>query len=322
MASTGARVIYFGNSRTVFSNRHFEALTHTSADVVAFVDSPAASISTDRRAGLDSYIRDTVAGRGIPYSQPDDVNDPEFVAHCGRLQPDLFVAVGYTLKLGGPLLSVPKVGAVNFHASLLPAYRGLHPVFWALYNGEIVSGVTVHHLDAGLDTGPIAFQVRVNVRRRHSVAALYDRIILRSLPLVRRVVRAARHGGLPSRPQDDLCASYFSKVRDEHYRVDWRQPARIIEARVYSAPGKFYFEWSGQRIYPIDAAARNKFYSLEPGAVVRTDRFGAIVAAGSGSVRMSRVLIDGESRPVTTMQLRRGTGFGAPQVPPGQRETL
>ena len=312
MARTGVRVIYFGNSRTAFSNRHFEALTHTSADVVAFVDSPAASISTDQRGPVDSYIREAVADQGIPYFRPASLNDPEFVADCGRLEPDLFVAVGYTLKLGGPLLSVPKVGAVNFHASLLPAYRGLHPVFWALYNGERVSGVTVHHLDAGLDTGPIAFQVRVNVRRRDSVAALYDRIILRSLPLIRRVVRAARHGGLPSRPQDDLDASYFSKVRDEHHRVDWRQPARILEARVYSAPGKFYLESTGQRIYLMDADARNKSYPLEPGTVVRTDRFGAIVAAGCGSVRLSRVLIDGKLKPVTDLRLRRGMPVDVP----------
>ena len=312
MARTGVRVIYFGNSRTVFSNRHLEALTHTSADVVAFVDSPAASISTDQRGPVDSYIREALADQGIPYLRPASLNDPEFVADCGRLEPDLFVAVGYTLKLGGPLLSVPKVGAVNFHASLLPAYRGLHPVFWALYNGERVSGVTVHHLDAGLDTGPIAFQVRVNVRRRDSVAALYDRVILRSLPLIRRVVRAARHGGLPSRPQDDLGASYFSKVRDEHHRVDWRQPARIIEARVYSAPGKFYLESAGRRLYLSDVDARDKSYSREPGTVVRTDRFGAIVAAGCGSVRLSRVLIDGKLKPVTDLRLRRGIPVDVP----------
>ena len=66
MARTGVRVIYFGNSRTVFSNRHFEALTHTSADVVAFVDSPAASISTDQRGPVDSYIREAVADQGFP----------------------------------------------------------------------------------------------------------------------------------------------------------------------------------------------------------------------------------------------------------------
>ena len=312
MARTGVRVIYFGNSRTVFSNRHFEALTHTSADVVAFVDSLATAVSTDRRGALHSPILDSAASQGIRYFQPENVNDAAFVAECARLEPDLFIAVGYTLKLGQPLLSVPRVGAVNFHASLLPAYRGLHPVFWALYHGERVSGVTAHHLDAGLDTGPIAFQVRVNVRRRDSVAALYDRIILRSLPLVRRVVRAARHGGLPSRPQDDLGASYFSKVRDEHYRIDWRQPARILEARVYSAPGKFYLESTGQRIYLVDADARNKSYPLEPGTVVRSDRFGAIVAAGCGSVRLSWVLIDRKLTPVTDLRLRRGIPVDVP----------
>ena len=312
MSRSGVRVVYFGNSRTAFSNRHFEALTQAPAHVVAVVDSPAASISTDRRATPDSPILDSVAGQGIRYFQPEDVNDPAFVANCRRLEPDLFIAVGYTLKLGRPLLSVPRVGAVNFHASLLPAYRGLHPVFWALYHGERVSGVTAHHLDAGLDTGPIAYQVPARVHKRDSVESLYDRIISRSLPLVRRILYAGQRGVLPSRPQDERAASYFSKVRDRHYRIDWRQPARIIEARVYSAPGKFYFEWSGQKIYPIDAAARNKSYSLEPGAVVRTDRFGAIVAAGSGSVRLNKVLFEGNLTPIANLQLRQGVRLEVP----------
>ena len=312
MSRPGVRVLYFGNSRTAFSNRHFEALTQSSAQVVAFVDSPAASISTDRRTALDSPILDSVAGQGIRYFQPDDVNEPAFVANCRRLEPELLIAVGYTLKFGQSLLAVPRVGAVNFHASLLPTYRGLHPVFWALYYGERVSGATVHHLDAGLDTGPIAYQVPVRVRRRDSVETLYDRIISHSLPLVRRILYAGQRGVLPSRPQDERAASYYSKVHDRHYRIDWRQPARIIEARVYSAPGKFYFEWSGQRIYPIDAAARNKSYSLEPGTVVRTDRFGAIVAAGTGSVRLSRALSDGNLTPVTNLRLRQGVRVVAP----------
>lgn len=312
MSRPRVRVVYFGNSRTAFSNRHFEALTEASANLVAVVDAPAASISTDRRSTLDSPILNTAAGQGIAYFQPDDVNDQAFVANCRRLEPDLFIAVGYTLKLGSDLLSVPRVAAVNFHASLLPAYRGLHPVFWALFHGERVSGVTVHHLDAGLDTGPIAYQVPVRVHRRDSVATLYDRIISRSLPLVGRVVLAGQRGVLPRQPQDDQRASYFSKVRDRHYLIDWRQPARIIEARVYSTPGKFYFERSGRRIYLLDAVARNKSYSLEPGTVARTDRLGAIVAAGSGSVRLSRVLSDGDLMPVTDLRLREGFRVGAP----------
>ncbi len=312
MSLSGIRVVYFGNSHTAFSNRHFDALTQTSADVVAFVDSPATAVSTDRRATLDFPVKDSVESRGIRYFQPTDVNDQAFVDDCRRLEPDLFIAVGYTLKLGSELLSVPRVAAVNFHASLLPAYRGLHPVFWALHHGERTSGVTVHHLDAGLDTGPIAYQAPVRVRRRDSVETLYDRIISRSLPLVGRVVRAAQNGLLPRRFQDNQRASYFSKVRDRHYRIDWRQPAGTIESRVYSAPGKFYIEWSGRRIYPLDAAARNKSYSQEPGTVVRTDRFGAIVAAGSGSVRLNKVLLEGDLTLITNLRLRRGVRLEVP----------
>ncbi len=73
------------------------------------------------------------------------------------LCPDMFVAVGYTDLLRAPLLAVPRILAANFHASLLPAYRGRHPVFWALRHGERWAGLTVHVMDEGFDTGDVLY---------------------------------------------------------------------------------------------------------------------------------------------------------------------
>ena len=90
-------------------------------------------------------------------------------------------------------------------------------------------------------------------------------------------------------------------------RIDWRQPARTVESRVWAAPGKSYLEISGRRLYLLGADARTKSYPVNPGTLVRTDRFGLLVAAGIGSLRFSRVLIDGESIPVKELQLQQGT---------------
>ena len=96
--------------------------------------------------------------------------------------------------LKAEILAVPRLLAANFHASLLPAYRGKHPLFWALRNGERWTGLTVHVMDGGLDTGDILYQVRVRTRRDDTVASLYDRVIGRSLPLVGRLIADAEAG--------------------------------------------------------------------------------------------------------------------------------
>ena len=204
------KVIFFGNSQSVFSNRHFNALAKSACKILAVVDAPAAKRASTNPSKLTDVPAFTETARqlNIAVFEPSDPNSLEFVQVMEELSPDLFVAVGYTNLLKPALLAVPRIPAVNFHASLLPAYRGKHPVFWALRNGERWAGLTVHVMEPSVDTGDILYQVRLPTRRRDSVASLYNRIIDRSIELVPRLVDDAANNRFVRRPQSQTGASY------------------------------------------------------------------------------------------------------------------
>lgn len=251
------RVMFLGNSSSEFSNRLFEALTATEADVVAVVDSPG-----DRAAATTHGTMRVVPGAvgspdfvsyagacQIPSYCPSNVNSPQFVSTLSERMPDGILAAGYMSILKEDLLRIPRIAAINFHASLLPKYRGMHPVFWALRNNEGYSGITVHHMSSILDEGDIIFQNAVRILPTDTVSSLYGRIIEESVPLVERVVLGLKERGLPRRPQPREGASYYSEIKPEDYRVDWSMDALRIEAMVRTTPGKCFCCIAGKRVY-------------------------------------------------------------------------
>lgn len=207
------KVVFFGNSEGAFSNRHFEALLMLPCAIVGAVDvPPARRASTNTAVAATSFVA-TANDRGIPAFEPASPNTPAFIAAMQHLEPDVFLAVGYTNLLKAELLGIPRLLAANFHASLLPAYRGKHPLYWALRNGEEWVGLTVHVMDHELDTGDILYQVREPVLPGDTVADLYEKIMIQSVPLVGRLLADAEAGTLTRRPQGTAGASYYGAIR-------------------------------------------------------------------------------------------------------------
>ena len=295
------RVVFFGNSEGIFSNRHFAALRDVSCDVAGVVDvSPSRRTSTNALTTDGQSFVEYARERQIPAFEPDRPNSPEFVEMMRGLRPDLFLAVGYLNRLGQDLLAAPRLLAANFHASLLPAYRGLHPVFWTLRAGERWAGLTVHVMDAGLDTGDILYQVRLRTRRDDSVASLYDRIIDRSVGLVGQLIADAGTGRLPRRPQPAQGASYFSSVRDEDFRLDWQRPAEELRRWICSTPGRCFFEGARGRVFVRDAEVAPGTGGY-PGEVIRLGRSRCTISAGDAGLSLGRVqtaesrVVDGDA---------------------------
>jgi methionyl-tRNA formyltransferase len=216
------RVVFFGTSSGAFSNRHFASLLDAAlldavlleqgCSVVAVVDAPAGGPASTNKGSSTRPFTEEARRRGIPVFAPPKPAAPDFVQALAALEPDLFLAAGYTGIFRAPLLAVPRLLTANFHASLLPAYRGLHPLFWALHHGERQVGITVHVVDEGIDTGDILYQSPVPVREGDTVTTLYDRVMEESLPLVRRLVVEAAAGTLHRRPQPSEGASYYSHI--------------------------------------------------------------------------------------------------------------
>lgn len=295
---TEPRVVFFGDSNGVFSNRFFHALARAPCAITAVVDMPPESWTSTNKAALTiAPFRDAAAERRIPVFDSEDPNDPGLVRELAGMEPDLLVAVGYARILKPSLLAVPRLAPVNFHASLLPAYRGKHPVFWALRHGEKSAGLTVHIMDPHLDTGDILYQVRVRTRRRDTVASLYSRIMDRSVSLMGRLVSQAAAGRLRPRPQPEAGASYYSSIQEEDFRLDWTRDAEPLRRWVCTSPGQCFFTVGGERIYVMDAETGRRADpagSAPPGTLVRLGREHATVAAGSGALRIGQVRL-GES---------------------------
>jgi methionyl-tRNA formyltransferase len=246
------------------------------------------STNTRTQAGAPNFV-EYARQRGIPAFEPASPNRPEFVRAMADLRPDLFLAVGYMNQLREEVLQIPRLLAANFHASLLPAYRGKHPLFWALRNDEPWAGLTVHVMSSGLDTGDSLYQVRVRTRCDDSVAGLYDRVIARSLPLVGRLIADAEAGRLRPRPQGEAGASYYSSVAAADFRLDWTRPATQLRRWISTSPGQCYFDAAGQRVYVMAAELVPAAESAAPGTLLSIARSTCTVATGKDALRLRRL---------------------------------
>ena len=238
-------------------------------------------------------------------------DDAGFIASLRKLNPDLFIAVGYALILKSQLLELPRLLAVNFHASLLPEYRGKHPVFWALRNAEKWAGLSVHVMDRGIDTGDLIYQVKVRTRRNDSVASLYERIMARSLPLIEQLVVDAERGSIHPYPQPQESGSYYSGTTDEDFRLDWNWPAEGIRRYITVTPGKCYVELDEGRLHFFDARIEDCQNAVQPGSLLRIGYRRAVVAANPGAVSIGQVRLgEGQVESMAAFCRRKGMDTG------------
>jgi methionyl-tRNA formyltransferase len=312
------RAVFFGSSDSVFSNRHFHALVEGECSVAAVVDVPPArraSTNPSRQEG-GNFI-EIARSKGIPCFEPASPNTAEFVRDIRALEPDFFMAVGYMLLLKSDVLSVPRVAAANFHASLLPVYRGKHPVFWALRNGEPWCGLTVHHMSPGLDTGDIIFQVRVATTQTDSVSTLYERIMSASVPLVPNLIAAVAVKTVPRRPQPAEGASYFGAATEVDYRISWTMTSARIARWVTATPGMCFVDVNGRRLFLADARVAEGSPGARAGTLLALRPELCRVAASDGSIEIRR-LRSGDGMDMSAHEAFHGLGLGEGAVLGGQ----
>lgn len=116
-------------------------------------------------------VKDAAKNSGFAYRSVDDANSPEFLSRVQELAPDLIVTISPTQILKKSILQIPRLGIINVHSSFLPRHRGLYPVYWAMANGDDEVGVSIHHIDEGIDTGDVLLQEGFSLA---GVATLHD----------------------------------------------------------------------------------------------------------------------------------------------------
>lgn len=304
------RVVFFGNSASVFTARHFQALMKIPCVLCGVVDVPAEKRVTTNPLSSDllDFVR-IAQERSIHTFCPAKTDDPAFIDGVGELEPDLFLTVGYALILKAAALRIPRLLAANFHASLLPDYRGKHPVFWALRAGERWAGLTVHALDDGIDTGDILYQVKVRTRRCDRVSTLYDRIMDHSTRLVGKLVADVDHGSVPRQPQEKGSGSYFSSTKKEDFRLDWSWDAERIRRMVTITPGECFIQLGSHQLYFLDAEYYQDEKGVAPGTLLKLGRKRAVIKTGDKAVSFDKLRIDSSNIVIPASQLLQELGL-------------
>ena len=243
---------------------------------------------------------------GVPLLSVRDLNRPEEVARVAELRPDLIIVIGWTRLLAEALLALPRLGAIGFHASLLPRYRGRAPVNWAIINGEAETGNTMFYLDPGVDTGDIIDQRAIPIEDTDDCATLYEKVSDAGTAMLLQHLPGLRAGTAPRRRQDASLATVMPRRRPEDGRIDWTRGRRAlfdwVRALTHPYPGAFT-ELAGRRLFVWRAETGSAATTSRPGTLLEGPDGAIEVATGDGTLRLHAVQWDGE--PEATAEILR-----------------
>lgn len=280
-----------------------EQLLNSGFEVAAVVTNP------DRPAGrgmelAQSPIKEAALHAGIEVLQPDKARDPALHERLSKLAPDAAIVVAYGKILPATLLDIPRLGFVNVHFSLLPAYRGAAPVQRALMDGVTETGVSILVLTEGMDEGPVLSAEAIEVGADDTAGTLGRRLAEVGAKLLACILPGYASGDIQPAPQDDARATYAPKIATAEARIDWTRPAESIRNLVRAlnpAPGAWTtFRDLRLKVYAVKHADDGE---LSPGEV-RAERQ-LVVGTSDGALALNEAQVAGKRR-MTGSELARG----------------
>ena len=267
----------------------------------------------DRPAGRGMALQSSpvklwAASHGIALTQPHslrlDGKYPEEAA-AARLaieaaNADVMLVAAYGLILPQWVLSLPRSGCLNIHASLLPRWRGAAPIHRAIEAGDAETGVTIMQMDAGLDTGDMLLTGRVRIDAQETTASLHDKLAELGGQLIVEALGQAARGELRPVKQPEDGVTYAHKIEKAEALIDWSQAADVIARRIRAFdpfPGA-QTRLNGETLklwrYELDSCLRTEYGGF--GTILSVDANGVRVACGEGVLRLTELQRAGGKR--------------------------
>jgi len=273
-----------------------------------------------------SPVKALAEARGLSIQQPATLKTEAARAPVLAVALDVLVVAAYGLILPPPILSWPRHGCLNIHASLLPRWRGAAPIQRAVLAGDAETGITIMHMEAGLDTGPMIDAVRVAVLPRDTTGTLQSRLAtVGGKAIVATLARLASQKRLAATPQPVAGSTYAPKVGRNEAAIDWSLSAAEIDRQIRAfdpTPGAFTaLEGELVKLWRAEPVAETEG-SAVPGSVLGADSTGIVVACGTGALRVLELQPAGGKRlPAAAFaagrRLARDRRFETPARQPG-----
>jgi methionyl-tRNA formyltransferase len=231
-----------------------QGLIKSGHNIIAVVTQPDRPKGRGREM-LPPPVKIEAEAHKIEALQPEKVREPEFIKRLNEYKPDCIVVAAFGQILPREILSLPRYGCINLHASLLPKYRGAAPINRAIINGEKKTGVTSMFMDEGMDTGDILLQREVEIGENDNAGTLHDELSKMGSDVILETLDGLEKGTIKRIKQDASLATYAPKLKKEDCLIDWNLKAREIVNRIRGltpAPGAYTF-YNGKRLKITDA---------------------------------------------------------------------
>jgi methionyl-tRNA formyltransferase len=267
-----------------------ESNEHELAGVVTQPDKPVGRAQRIEAPPIKAALAD---GR-VPLLQPKRIKTEDAVAEIGALAPDVIVVMAYGQILPRSVLEIPRVACLNLHASLLPRHRGAAPIQAAIIAGDRETGISVMYMDEGLDTGDVQLQKRFEIAPDETGGSLHDRLAVLAPDALKEALTQLQAGTAPRIPQDSSAATYAPKLEREHGRIDWAEPAALIERKI-----RAFNPWPGAfAILRDDVGAEQKLKVFRASVVdsCSADPANLVIPARTGAVSLEEVQLEGKRR--------------------------
>jgi methionyl-tRNA formyltransferase len=286
-------VVFFGTPQfAVPTLRRLLDSTHSVAGVITQPDRPRGRGQKITHAPVKALALE----RGIPVYQPDRLKPPEVADTLRGWQADLGVVAAYGRIIPEHLLTIPRLGMINVHASLLPKYRGAAPVHRAVINGDSQTGVTIMRVVKELDAGGMFAKVTRPIRPDETSDVVETALSEMGAELLVTVVDQLMSGTAREEPQDDARATYAPRLTKEEGLIDWTRSASEIHNRIrglYPWPHAYTFFKATRLIVLRSEVATTGATAASPGTILRVTSEAIHVATGDGELAMRDVQPEG-----------------------------
>jgi len=245
-----------------------------------------------------SPVKNLAIYNNTPVFQPDSLRGGNCANILRELQCDMVAVVAYGKLLPAEILSIPPLGAVNIHASLLPKYRGAAPIQWAVLNGETMTGVTSMFMSQELDAGDIILTKEINIGEDETSGELFERMGVLGASLLSETVAAIASGSAHPIPQNHKDATYAPMLKKDMSLINWETSAFHIKCKVRGLnPWPYATALLGGtlcKLFSVDIVKSDD--SIKPGEIISADKNGLIIACGDGAVIIKELQAPGGKR--------------------------
>ncbi|MBU7585558.1 MAG: methionyl-tRNA formyltransferase [Nostoc sp. TH1S01] len=321
------KVVFFGTPEFAIPTLE-KLLNHPEFEILAVVTQPDKRRERGNKL-TPSPVKTLALQQNLPVWQPERVKkDSETLTKLQQTEADVFVVVAYGQILSKKILSMPKLGCVNVHGSILPKYRGAAPIQWCLCNGELETGITTMLMDAGMDTGDMLLKATTPIRLLDNADNLAERLAAIGGDLLIETLLKLKHQEIQPIPQNNAEATYAPLIQKQDYQLDWSKSAIQLHNQIRGFYPNCFTTFRNQtlkitatlplgsayaeEIPPELATIRQKLPDLSnisgsPGEIVSIAKgIGAIAQTGAGLLLLQEVQLAGK-RPQSGWDFVNGT---------------